>query len=644
MRRIYLGIILWGLTGPGITLVIFLMFPGQVEKVELQTSDIRVMLKGPSGADDRMVLIIIDDPSITRLGTWPWPRSLHGEIIRSLDALGAKVIVYDILFATPWKDPSQDQALAQAMRDTNKVVFPLPLELKPCPPGSELTDLKPESWLALEPFFMEIEPDSTRIHPPCATRARLPLLDMIGAASGLGHNASTPDADGVFRRVPILANVRDRVIPAMGLSAVARLGRWEFNKMRWVENELVIPPASKQDTSALHIPLDKDANILINWTGEFDSITSFSARWLLEPAPPQEIKQEIAKQIKGAVCVVGAGFTGGSDIGPQPFQMEYPLVGLHANLISTILSREFLTQTGRGSVIICVLLLSIAAIALGFIPRPWISFTAGILIIIAYFILSCAALIIWNTFIPVVAPELSFIIGFAAVTAYRLSRESENVRFLREHLGHIMPPALLDQLIDNPDYINLQSERRELTMLFSDIVGFTSISDREEPEVVYNMLTEYFEAMARIIFKHGGTIDKFMGDGILAFWGAPVPSEESALQAVRAAVDMQGEVRALSAKWESEGFTSISIRIGVNTGYVHVGFFGSRLRREYTVLGSNVNLAQRLEGACTPGNVLISRRTHRLIKDEFQARSLGEINLKGFADQVEVYEIDCAGQ
>jgi len=644
MRRRHLTLtVLWGVTGPALTLIMLFLFSEPLQKLELQTCDIRTRLVGPSSADDRVIIILIDDPSLAQLGPWPWPRGLHGDLIRRLHSLGAEFIVYDILFATPGEDPAQDNDLLAAMRETQKVIFPLALQLEPYPAGSELAELSPESWKALKPFFLEFEPNSVKVHPPCAVRARMPLSDMISAASGVGHNASTPDTDGVFRRVPLMARVRDKIIPPLGFSAIAQLGMWDTQQMMWDGRELVIPPtSSSQGVSALRIPLDHEANLIINWAGPWNSITNFSARWLLDPSPPQDIQQEMQKRIKGSVCIVGAGFTGGGDIGPQPFQTDYLLVGLHANMINTLLSGRFLVQSERVAVILYLLFLSLIAICLGLFRRPWVSTLAGILVIIGYILYSFVALVWQNTFIPVIAPEIAFIISFVSITLYRLSRESLKVRFLRDHLGHTLPRTILDQLIENPDSINLQSERREVTVLFSDIVGFTSISDKEEPEIVYDLLTEYFEAMTRIIFKHGGTIDKFMGDGILAFWGAPIPAGNSALPAVRAAAEMQSSVRKLNVKWKHSGWPVISIRIGINTGYVSVGFFGSPLRREYTVLGSNVNMGQRLESNCRPGNVLVDRRTYALVKDEFQALSLGKIDLKGFADKIEVYEIECS--
>ncbi len=627
---------LWGLAGPAVVVAVWLIFPQFIQKLELQTVDIRSKLMPPARVHPRVVVVVVDDPSLSRFGRWPWPRSYHGKIITRLSDLGAASIALDYNFPNPSKDPAEDEKLIQSMKQSGKAVITVPMELTKHCGDSWPIGLGPEKWGRTEPHTYECNNPSA-ITKLCCARAGPPPDAFLEHAAMVGTNPATPDADGLFRRFPLFVRVRDELLPVLGLAAVAATGDWDLGGLSVQDKRVVIP--SRTGQAPLRVPLDKDGHMIVNWAGPWGTLTNFSAQWLLDPDPPDEVRIELEEKIKGAICILGAAFTGGTDMRSQPYQAAYPMMGFHANVANTLLTGQFRTTTGRTVIAVDMLVMVLLAMALGFIGRSWLSSVLALLAAGAYLAYAMAGLSLMDRFVPIVPPLLAFALSFVAITAYRLAKESKQTRFLRDKFYNVIPPAILDQLLVNPDAVEIRGERRELTIMFTDIVGFTSISDGEEPEVIWELLTEYFESMTEIILRHGGTIDKLMGDGILAFWGAPISTDDHALRAVCAAVEMQRAVEKLNQSWEPKGRPRIQIRIGINTGYVSVGFFGSTHLRDYTVLGSNVNLAQRLEGSCRSGGILVSTRTHGRVKDEFLAECLGPIHVKGFANPVEVYEL-----
>ncbi len=642
-RRDMILVCLIGLVGPLLVIILILANSSFLQNLELKSMDIRTRHLGPLPANKNITIIGIDDSSVESYGAWPWPRKLHARMIRKLNKLGAEYIVYDILIADPGAKPAEDQQLANAVKEAGNVIMPAGFAIKPASAAVK-QKLPPHALQAIEPYLIRVKSGQESLPAPAAVKSKIPLPGITEAAAGLGHITATPDRDGVFRRVPPIIGAGERYLPALSLAAYAKARGCELEGMSRDGNELILPEGSS-DKSALRMPLDNDGYLTVSWAGKwYDSFNTISARWILDPSPPPAVMAQLKKDIKDSICLVGVLYTGGGDMRPQPFEKAYPMVGLHANLINTLVSKKFLTRSGKAAAIGYALLMALFAVLLGLWGRPVPGAIVGVAIMAAYVAYSVAALHWMQRYVPLVMPEISFLTAFIAVTVFRYSRERYEARFLKKHFGNILPPPLLDELLANPDIINLQGERREITILFSDIRGFASITDRLPPDVTHNMLLEYFGAMTEIVFKHQGAIDKFMGDGLMALWGVPVhlPPEESAKKAVEAALEMQARMIELNKKWKQSDLPELMIRIGVNTGCVSVGFFGSDLRKEYTALGSDVNLAQRLEGACTPGKVMISSRTHSLLKNKFNADYLGEKELKGFQAPVEVYELEIA--
>lgn len=217
--------------------------------------------------------------------------------------------------------------------------------------------------------------------------------------------------------------------------------------------------------------------------------------------------------------------------------------------------------------------------------------------------------------------------------------ESREKAVLRRSFEAYFPPAVVEKIVAEPEYISARGERKELTILFSDIRNFTSFSSTLDPDHIRRLLNEYFDAMVEIVFRFGGTVDKYIGDGLMVFFGDPEPQADHATRAVRAAIDMQKTTRLLGERWEREGGFAFQVRIGINTGEVVVGNMGSRRRLSYTVLGAPVNLAQRLESNAPPGGILISQRTCDLLENQVSTRPMGQLKVKGLETPVTVHTV-----
>ncbi len=262
----------------------------------------------------------------------------------------------------------------------------------------------------------------------------------------------------------------------------------------------------------------------------------------------------------------------------------------------------------------------------------------------AYVVLASALFIYANVVMSIIRPLMSGAFSATAVVVYWYVTEEREKQKLRSKFEQYFPPSVVRQLIDAPDTLTTMPKRKEVTIMFSDIKSFTTYSSTMTPEEISTTLNEYFEAMTDIVFKYGGTVDKFIGDGLMVFYGAPEAQPDHALRCVRAAIEMQLKCRELKARWEPVGRLSLRVRIGINTGEAVVGDLGSARRMEYTVLGSDVNLAQRLESNAPVEGIMISEATYRYVKDEVPIRPLEPIKVKGLETPVVVYEVLVEGK
>ncbi len=402
-----------------------------------------------------------------------------------------------------------------------------------------------------------------------------------------------------------------------------------------------LPDARMRDGTVrdLDIPVDARQQVIVNWAGPWtDSFAHYSPVDLLAAADDPDLADAYRDELEGARVIVSDLTTSAGDHGQVPFERIYPLAGLHANALNGILTARFLrAQRWYES-----LLASLAFAALLWVCFRWLRPVAATLAALGCAILLAAlqfVLFLEPGIVPrLVAPSLGFVAAAVGANAWRFLRAERDRLAFRLRLERYFAPQLMAKILRSPERL-VGAEQKTLTVLFSDIAGFTSWCTGQPPAVIHETLNEYFELMTEIVFRHEGTVDKFIGDGLMAFFGDPLAQPDHALRAVRSAIEMQLAARRLRAAWEPAGRLPLAIRVGINTGEVVVGDMGSRRITAYTAIGAAVNLAQRLESKAPVGGILVSEPVWRTVRGAVAMVARGRIAAKGIAEEFPVWEV-----
>lgn len=615
--------------------------PHPFERLELAASDLRLRLTPRPQPSSDVVLLTIDDATVGRFGGWPLPRSVHARVLDTLTRCGVSLVAFDVVFrgaASGESGPAEDAALEEAIRRNGRVLLPVGVGL-----------VREEEVVRLSP-----EPDDLPLLPSLCPPGRLHIRNLFQAertvlpaarfsrhALGLGHIAATPDADGAYRRMPLVVGYHGNILPSLALRFAASHLKAAI-EVRQGRVELV------RQGSRLPVPMDASGMLAINFAAPWGR-----GFWHLSYAEALDAAEDPARMaflrqgLEGKAVLVGLAASGTTDIKATALSPADPLVTLHVNLASQILNGASLPATPpwAGAAMGTVFL---AAAALLYLRLPLRVFLPTGLCLALLCPAANMALYAATGLAPgIVAPSLSVAVGVLALLADALARTARESARQRRILETYFSPAIARQILESGEDI-MQGKSVDLTVLFSDIAGFTAMSDRMDPAEVQRFLGEYFEEMSGCVFRNRGAVDKYMGDGLMAFFGYPEMDSAdslenarlSALNGVRAAVEMQAAVARLNRRWREQGRQPIAVRIGVNTGHAIVGDMGSASRREFTVLGRNVNMAQRLEGAASPGDVLLSARTAALVHSQFRLRESVALRLKGFDKEVEARPVD----
>ena len=357
----------------------------------------------------------------------------------------------------------------------------------------------------------------------------------------------------------------------------------------------------------------------------------------------RKAKDRITQLVKGKICFVGLTGTGAHDRRPIPLQPDYPMVGLHSNVLNTILTKSFIREAGP---LLNFVIFALAGLLVAIItPRlsPWKGMAISFLIVFL-FIALCQFLFQKNGLaIQMAAPIILIISSFIAITSYRYITEEKEKKWVKRAFSHYLAPKIMDEILADPSKLGLGGKRQELTVLFSDIRGFTTYCEKRAPEEIIPILNEYLDVMSNVILKYNGTLDKYVGDEIVAFFGAPatkIPMNHAEM-ASRAALGMFEELKKLREKWKKEGKEPLDFGVGINTGQMMVGNMGSTNRLDYTVIGDEVNLGARVEALTRDYNVriVITQSTYDKIRDLVEVKKLGETTVKGKAQPVVIYEL-----
>jgi adenylate cyclase len=478
----------------------------------------------------------------------------------------------------------------------------------------------------------------------------LPLERYRDVASYIGYFSLYPDPDGVFRRLPLVFRKGDTFLPSLSLqTAAAHFGGnpilvQDANQPTGLAYVALPGEAGKYE----HIPVERDGSVLINYFGPSSPAADGGVFEHISMADIYDDKFD-KTLVKGKVVIVAVTAIGTFDQRVTPFSSNAPGVEVHAAALQSILSGRTLVR-GQDQVFLEMLLALIGAVFLGLTLRR-IPISLGTLLVLLM-------MITWFTYDIVVAfgrfdvwhhqlvLQAQMLFTWAGITLYGYLAEGREKQLLKKEFSTVLAPTVVDELLKNPELAGLGGAEKELTVMFSDIRGFTSISEKMTPDGLTQFLNEYLTPMTEILMERRGTLDKYMGDAIMAFWGAPVEQPDHAVRACLAALDMMEKLEILQAKWISEGKPPIDIGIGLNSGLMRVGFMGSERMRNYTLLGDNVNLGSRLEGVNKQygTNIIISEYTVGLLGGACYCRELDAIRVKGKHEPVTIFELRGAGE
>ena len=633
-----------------------------LDRLELTTYDWRMRLAAdPSTVNKDIVLVEINDSSIREMsgvfGHWPWPRLAVSFVIDFLHRAPAKVVAVDIGFSESdkvkqydfegdlWSGRQSDGALADSVKKSGNVIMLADAVYEGLAGGEK--DKNAAVWAG------------SGFPADRATRRPLvlaPYQSLTDASAGLGHNFLTIDADGPARRMPPFIQSDGKVLPSLGTAVALRAGGFA--------PEEVAADGTLLRIRDRRVPLVKERTagsdqwpMLINYrapalvkdaSGELvRPYTSYEFRHLF--ASEQQILLGQKPMIDPAVFkdkLVFVGFTASGllDVFRTPLASDengsMPGIQLHASMADSILANRFITPATRRSRIGTIL---IAALSIGMLAAflPFATAATASLAILAgwtWFTVSAFKGGQWlNMVQPLAVGALALFFG----TAYQYFVEGREKRKVAKLFGRYVSRDVYSQLMANPDQAELGGKRREMTVLFSDIRGFTTVTERGNPEELVSQLNEYFSRMVDIVFRNKGTVDKFVGDMVMALFSAPLDDAAHADHAVQTAVDMVRELGELNRAWTAKGMTPLDIGIGVNSGDMIAGNIGSSSIMSYTVIGDNVNLGARLESLNKDykTRIIISEATRARLTGDYATRPLGDVVVKGKSKAVQIFEV-----
>ncbi len=616
---------------------------GVFTSLENKTGDVRFRLFSDRQHDRRIVIIAVDEDSLNfyrdYLGTWPWPREVFGALIDYLAAGGARLVAFDILFSEPDLDaPGSDAELARAAASFGGVITSMVLYPSAAPEDVTYETLLAEGYLA-DHFSMDVVNNGTISFKEMRS-ATLPYLALFTSSSSAGCINFVADADGPSRASYPLFLYQGNYYPSLALASVLKyLGDDPRDEKAVISADNILA------VGKLRIPLLADGRMALNWHGPYHTYDYYSIGDIVESMaairrgdPPRVAPETFS----GSIVLVGTTATSLYDLRATPFSPVYPGVELNATAIDNILNDQHVRTPGVPLTILLILALSLS-VALVSLRAG--SASVGISSTLGVLILFTAVVVIFfirgKVMIDYVAPASALVLSFVSSLVVNYVTEGRAKRKFREAFAKYVSPQVVDEISKNIDDLKVDvGDRRDITILFSDIRDFTGMSENLAPEEVVRRLNIYFKAMVEVVFQFDGTLDKYVGDAIMAFFGAPKGDPNHATKACRCALGMREELKKVNERLESEGIAPMRIGIGINTGEVVVGNVGSERRMEYTVIGDNVNLASRLEGMNKEfGTTIIISEYTRAQAPDFSVRDLGSVHVKGKERTVRIYEL-----
>lgn len=617
----------------------FLRDPAEKSKIIQKGAELRLPNKR---ARKDIIIIGIDERTIRHFSDqgiqWPFPWEIHATFIKYVGTGKPTAILADIMFLDHKKG---EEKLAAAIRDAKTVYLDFPFETKYI--DKDYSDQQ-DRLKVLNSLRFPVEPGETS--SMLVEEAVPPTPLLAKAARGIGFANIFPGSDNVIRTMPLLLKWQNWYYPSIDLLIVMQyygIGK-ENVEIKWGKYIKLknLPPAKMarpNKSREIKIPIDKRGFMDVNFIGGFGSFEHYPYSYFCREG---DMLKENNTSLKDKIVLVAAYAVTGiaTDEKQSPYGATFGIEH-HANVLNTILNQNFLIKFNDTQNLIVMLII---ALLMGFIvSRISIvgSFIFTLVMAVAYMVGSYVIFDLVSYMAAFASPVILIGLTFTLVVVYRVLTEQREKRFIKQTFSKFVSPKVVDDLLKSPEMAKLGGERKTITVLFSDIRGFTSMSEKMTPEELVDHLNMYLQAMTDIVIKYDGTLDKYVGDEIMAFWGAPVPQQDHALRACMAALEMMTKLHEMNREWKQHNKESLNIGIGLNTGAMVVGFVGSASRMDYTLMGDMVNLGARLEGTnkIYNTNIIISEFTYEEVKDHIIARELDLIRVKGKEKPVKIYEL-----
>lgn len=628
---------------------------GLMQRVEWMTYDWRMRSFNQSKkADASVVVILIDEASLQYMndnfGRWPWPRDVHASVLDFLQLGNPAAVLFDILFVENQLSAGQstsmglgheDQRLVEATADAGNVYHAMQFLL-------ELEDISLKRGLNLKlPDFASQQfglnfPNQEDLSELRATLGSdrlnndysIPYKQLAEISRRLGVVSVEPDADGIFRQVKLTHEYQEQLYPSLSLAPL--LDQSDLSaSLGYAEGHLLLGQKK--------IPLNATGKYMVNFYGHFENYSYSALVSSIKKIAQGDIENLPVnpEDLEGKIVFIGSNAVGVEDLKAIPIDSKVPGVNIHASVVSNIINQDFLHfVSDNTNYITIILLVFISSLGVLFFQHLALRLLLPVMVLCIYN-LSAYQLFSANMVLEMVSPSMSVLLATALSILYLYFTEGQDKKRVRKALSQYVSPAVLAEVVDKyEDHFSAKVGSREnLTVLFSDIRSFTSISESMDGAKVVSMLNIYFSDMTDAIFQYHGTIDKFIGDAIMAFWGAPIRIPDHADKAIEAALEMIRRLQQVNERLEQEGFPRLEIGIGLNTGEVILGNIGSEQKLDYTVIGDNVNLASRLEGLTKQYGcpILISEYTYEQIEGDINCRLVDLVRVKGKHHPIKLY-------
>lgn len=646
--------------------------PKFFQTFDLKVFDLFTEYSMPGEPDPRIIIVGIDDKALNKFGRWPWPRDLIGKLVEKLAEFGVTVTALDMTFATETDQAqkelmrqveaeitakgvqtrhpefyrsfvgirdsvSRDAALANSLREAGNVVSGV-MFYDSADEAQRAAAALAVSAQSVAPFRIKMirrdaeSREAVLWFNAYGVSANIPLIQEAAASAGFLNTYT--DHDGTIRSHPMLYEYDGNYYPSLALASV------------------IMYEGARNDTQAIFrhgmlngvsigerfLPLDSFGRMLIRYLGRDSTFKVISAADVIQkPADDPALRP----QLENKIALVGATAPSIYDLRVTPLGITAG-VEIQANAAAGALNSLTITKFGWQRLYDVALALGLSLLLWYGLPRmgavAGVGLFTGLLGLLGWFAYYMFAE--HQLWLNTVTPIMALIVGYTGITADQFLRERKSKKFIQGAFSRYLSPKVISQIVANPDLLKLGGEKRVMTAFFSDVAGFTTISEKLEPQQIVALLNDYLTLMTDIIHQLDGTVDKFEGDAIIAFWGAPIPIENHAELCVRAAIRMQAVSAASQARWKQEWGVELVTRMGINTGSMVVGNMGSKERMDYTMMGDAVNLAARLEGANKyyGSRVMVSQFTYDQVRDKFLFREVDRARVQGKKEAISLYE------